>query len=60
MAMLKHLGYRADIASNGIEVLRAIEHRRYDQILMKVGMPVMDGIEATQQIRRIFENGPIS
>jgi CheY-like chemotaxis protein len=47
-AMLKRLGYAADIASNGIEVLRALEHRQYDLILMSVGMPLMDGIEATQ------------
>jgi CheY-like chemotaxis protein len=55
-AMLKRLGYGADIASNGIEVLHALEHSRYDLILMSVGMPLMDGIEATREIRRFFEN----
>jgi CheY-like chemotaxis protein len=58
LAMLKRLGYGADIASNGIEVLRALEHRRYDLILMNVRMPLMDGIEATREIRRVFPNGP--
>jgi CheY-like chemotaxis protein len=58
LAMLKRLGYRADIASNGIGVLRALEHRRYYLILMNVGMPVMDGIEATREIRRVFPDGP--
>jgi CheY-like chemotaxis protein len=56
LAMLKRLGYGADIASNGIEVLHALEHSRYDMILMSVGMPLMDGIEATREIRRFFGN----
>jgi CheY-like chemotaxis protein len=58
LAMLKRLGYRADIASNGVEVLSALEHNHYDLILMGVGMPGMDGIEATREIRRCFQDGP--
>ena len=58
LAMLKHLGYRADTALNGIEVLLALKRKRYDLILMNVGMPEMDGIEATRQIRRFFQNDP--
>jgi len=58
LAMLKHLGYIADTALNGIEVLLALKHKRYDLILMNVGMPEMDGIEATKQIRKLFQNGP--
>jgi CheY-like chemotaxis protein len=58
LAMLKHLGYRADTALNGIEVLVAIKHKRYDLILMNVGLPVMDGLEATRQIRKLFRSGP--
>jgi CheY-like chemotaxis protein len=58
LAMLKHLGYSADTALNGIEVLLALKRKRYDLILMNVGLPEMDGMEVTRQIRRIFRNGP--
>jgi CheY-like chemotaxis protein len=53
------LGYKADMARNGIEVLNALEHQRYDLILMNIGMPLLDGIEATLEIRRRWQNGPI-
>jgi CheY-like chemotaxis protein len=49
--MLKRLGYKADVAVNGREVLRALQSKPYDAILMDVQMPEMDGREETRQIR---------
>ncbi len=50
LAMLAKLGYRADIANNGIEALKLVEKNLYDVLLMDVLMPEMDGIDTAKQI----------
>jgi len=50
LQMLKRLGYKANVVANGLEVLDALMHQKYDVILMDVQMPEMDGLEATKVI----------
>jgi len=54
--ILKKLGYQADIANHGLEALAALERQAYEVVLMDVQMPEMDGITATGEIRKKYQD----
>ncbi|HEY9783354.1 MAG TPA: PAS domain S-box protein [Leptolyngbyaceae cyanobacterium] len=50
LKQLQSLGYEADVAANGKEVLQLLEKIPYDLILMDCQMPILDGLETTREI----------
>jgi two-component system, sensor histidine kinase and response regulator len=54
--LLEDIGYQVEEASNGQEAVEKVKHHFPDLILMDMAMPVMDGLTATQIIRK-FDGG---
>lgn len=52
---IERLGHEVDLAENGVEAVEAVQNNPYDIVFMDLEMPIMGGIEATLEIRKLPE-----
>ncbi|WP_338922077.1 ATP-binding protein [Pseudomonas silesiensis] len=52
-AMLRSLGFTVSVATDGAQAVRSAESLIYEAILMDCRLPIIDGYEATRQIRQL-------
>jgi len=56
---LEEEGYLIDLASNGVEALKKMEGQRFDLVVLDIKMPVMDGMQALNEIKKIDKDQPV-
>ncbi|GGK79860.1 PAS domain S-box protein [Rufibacter glacialis] len=54
LKLLERMGCTADLASNGFEAIEKATQKRYDLIFMDIQMPEMDGVTATQELKKLL------
>ncbi|MBP5945575.1 MULTISPECIES: response regulator [unclassified Pseudomonas] len=58
-AMLRSLGFTVSVATDGVQAVRSVEGSEFEVILMDCRLPIIDGYEATRQIRRLPGRGNV-